>query len=627
VGFRLGGERLTKEDSMDDRKRGIMTKLLRRFVIVDLLVAFALQVLQPSASFFLFAASPGAQVQGTSSPANEVRFPVAHAHTGSWCMGYLYISADSIRYEVIRPDKDKKHSFRISRSDITAVQQWILLGTPEKATEIKTTHAVYHFWWMPNENDLQPGQPSLFNPRDAADPGTLIAAVKDPSTVLSSSRTVGQAPGDISGYAPAPASSPLPSSSLGTSPGPQPLSTASAIAGPAVPSAPRGHIGLGVINLPSSPNGLLQGNGALVARIEPEGPAALAGVRVHDVITAVNGVPIGRADDVLAAVSNLAPGSTANLQILRDGQPFTVTANVIEGSASLRSSQPTSIGGPAPPAAELFSGTDDSAAQLLVSGNPPLTSQMVNRGIRLFEWLLDAQLTIEQRAQFRDSLVDSWKANRRDDIDATVNVLNFQDQLSHKTPEEQRLLREVLREKYLDLMRQTPNAVLSRWVLNIYDSAHRPIADGNPPLTLQVADAYAEFVAFMVTECLRKDAFVPNRHFKDQLAQSLAAKYSSYSGEQQKQFSQIPLLWEALRFRWARLSEPEREAFRQQWKSAALSLLAGPSEAATDETATSTSAPGSLQNYVDTASERLFVQNMCNSSFATTMSLHLSMWK
>src|ERR1700758_1514274 len=106
---------------------------------------------------------------------------------------------------------------------------------------------------------------------------------------------------------------------------------------------------------------------------------------------------------------------------------------------------------------------------------------MVNRGIHLFEWLLDAQMTLEQRAQFPDSLVDSWKANRRDDIDATVNVLNFQDQLNRKTPEERRLLREVLREKYLDLMRQTPNDVLSRWVLNIYDSAHRPIAESNPP--------------------------------------------------------------------------------------------------------------------------------------------------
>ncbi|PYT96582.1 MAG: hypothetical protein DMG38_23225 [Acidobacteria bacterium] len=589
-------------------------------------VTWALAGLLASAIFLSRVSCTVAAAQQTGALASEVRFPVAHAHTGSWCLGYLYISADSIRYEVIRPDKDKKHSFRVSRSDLTVVQQWVLLGTPEKATEIKTAHGAYHFWWMPNENDLQPGQPSLFNPRDAADPSTLIAAIRDPSTVLSGTGTVGQTPGAANSYAPAPGSIPPASSSPEISSGTQPLSTAPATVGSAVASAPRGRIGLGVTDLPSPSVGLSHGNGALVTKIEPEGPAAQAGVRVHDVITALNGAPIGSAADVRAAMTQLMPGSMANLQILRDSQPFTVTVNVIESSASLRSSQRAPFGGAAPPAAELFSGADDSAAQLLVSGNPPLTSQMVNKGIGLFEWLLDAQLTIEQRAQFRDSLVDSWKTSRRDDIDATVNVLNFQDQLGRKTPEEQRLLREVLREKYLDLMRQTPNDVLSRWVLNIYDSAHRPIADGNPPLTLQVADAYAEFVAFMVTECLHKKAFIANRHFKDQLAQSLAAKYSSYSGEQQKQFSQIPLLWEALRFRWARLSEPERQTFRQQWIPAAQSLLAGPPEAAADDSAAYAGAPGSAQNYVESNSERLFVNSMCNSSFASTMSLHLSMW-
>jgi hypothetical protein len=595
-------------------------------IIVSSITALAPTAFLVSAIPLLCVARTVAAAQQTAALASEVRFPVAHAHTGSWCMGYLYISADSIRYEVIRPDKDKKHSFRISRSDLTAVQPWILLGTPEKATEIKTAHGAYHFWWMPNEDDLQPGQPSLFNPRDAADPSTLIAAVRDPSTVLSGSGTVGQTSGDTPSYAAALGSIPVAASSPEPSSGSQPLSMAPATVGSAAASVPRGRIGLGLTDLPSSQIGLSHGNGALVTRIEPQGPAAQAGVRVNDVITALNGAPISRAADVMAAMAHLAPGSMANLQFLRDGRPFTVTVNVIESSASLRSSQPAPFGGAAPPAAELFSGTDDSAAQLLVSGNPPLTSQMVNKGIRLFEWLLDAQLTIEQRAQFRDSLVDSWKTNRRDDIDATVNVLNSQDQLGRKTPEEQRLLREVLREKYLDLMRQTPNDVLSRWVLNIYDSAHRPIADGNPPLTLQVTDAYAEFVAFMVTECLHKEAFIANRHFKDQLAQSLAAKYSSYSGEQQKQFLQIPLLWEALRFRWARLSEPERETFRQQWIPAAQSLLAGPPEAAADESAASAGAPWSVQNYVESNSERLFVNSMCNSSFATTMSLHLSMW-
>jgi hypothetical protein len=93
------------------------------------------------------------------------------------------------------------------------------------------------------------------------------------------------------------------------------------------------------------------------------------------------------------------------------------------------------------------------------------------------------------------------------------------------------------------------------------------------------------------------------------------------------QLSQIPLLWEALRFRWARLSGPEREEFRKQWLPAARTLLAGQSESATDDTSTSSSASASLQNYVNHYSEQLFVKNMSNSSFASSMSLHLSMWK
>ena len=270
----------------------------------------------------------------------------------------------------------------------------------------------------------------------------------------------------------------------------------------------------------------------------------------------------------------------------------------------------------------------DGRAELPIPGNPPLTEDIVNKGIQLFEWLLDAQLTLEQRAELRGSLVHTWKAHNQQDIDGTMNVLRFQDQLRNKTPEERALIREQLCQKFLALMRQTPNAVLSRWVLNIYDSAHRPIARGNPPLTSQVADAYAEFVSFMLTECLGKSAFNADRHFKDELARSLAAQYSSYSPQQQQQFSQVPLLWEALRFKWAQLSEQERAAYRKQWKPTVQALLASASQNPNaGQTPAASNGSNSLQNYVNNYSEHLFVQSMSNSSFTTTMNLHLNMWR
>ena len=265
--------------------------------------------------------------------------------------------------------------------------------------------------------------------------------------------------------------------------------------------------------------------------------------------------------------------------------------------------------------------------KLPIPGNPPLTKDIVEQASGFFEWLLDARLTIEQRFQFRESLVDSWKHHRQDDIDGTMAVLKFREQVNQKTPQERELIREALREKYLALLRQTPQAVLSRWVLNIYDSAHRPIAYGNPPLTLQVADAYAEVVSFMITECSGQKAFNANRRFKDALAQGLAAEYSSYPPEQQKQLAQMPLLWGALRVKWEQLSEPERANFRKQWTPTVQTLLANARANGNGTTARSAGASQSLDDYMSKNSEHLFVQSMSNSSFTTSMNLHLNMWR
>jgi hypothetical protein len=267
--------------------------------------------------------------------------------------------------------------------------------------------------------------------------------------------------------------------------------------------------------------------------------------------------------------------------------------------------------------------------ELPIPGHPPLTQAIVDQETQFFEWLLDAPFTIEQRDQFRASLVRSWKGHHQDEIDSTMNVLKFQEQLSAKPRQQRELMREQLCEKYVGGMRQNPNSVLSKWVLNIFDSAHRPIAEGNPPLTAQVADAYAEVVAFMIKESLGKQPLNANRHFKDSLAKSLAAQYSSYSPEQQHSFSQMPYLWKALRYRWAQASEKQRKQFRTQLAPIVQNLLARASapEAASEQQ-DSSDACGSREFSCNSGySEHRFVENMANSSFASTISMHMSVFR
>ncbi|HWD17085.1 MAG TPA: trypsin-like peptidase domain-containing protein [Casimicrobiaceae bacterium] len=60
--------------------------------------------------------------------------------------------------------------------------------------------------------------------------------------------------------------------------------------------------------------------GALVAALEPRGPADRAGVEVGDVIVGFGGHEIGNPEDVAAATLELEPGTKVKLEVLRNGR-------------------------------------------------------------------------------------------------------------------------------------------------------------------------------------------------------------------------------------------------------------------------------------------------------------------
>lgn len=62
-------------------------------------------------------------------------------------------------------------------------------------------------------------------------------------------------------------------------------------------------------------------NGAVVSDITANSPASHSGLKQGDIIVAVNGKPIEDANQLRLEIGELAPGSTANLSVLRDGQP------------------------------------------------------------------------------------------------------------------------------------------------------------------------------------------------------------------------------------------------------------------------------------------------------------------
>lgn len=282
----------------------------------------------------------------------------------------------------------------------------------------------------------------------------------------------------------------------------------------------------------------------------------------------------------------------------------------------------------APASGQAYSGAGTPKPNFPIAGNPPLTVDMVGKATEFFEWLLDAKLTAEQRRQFQDSLINTWKAGRTDEIQGTVNVIQFGDQLNQKTPQEREAYRQVLQSKFLEQVRAQPNSALSRWVLDVYDSAHKPLAAGNPPLTQQVVDAYAEFMEFMVFECTGKRQFEAARTFKDALAQALIARYKQMTPAQQAGLAQVPALWAVMQARWPATPEDEKQKLRDQWRSTVEAMaknLSQPASAAAAGNGQNQSSPGSLDEMMKKEQQKAWVNQLSQQYMTNTTNIILRM--
>lgn len=70
--------------------------------------------------------------------------------------------------------------------------------------------------------------------------------------------------------------------------------------------------------------GVGAGRGVLVSEVVPGGPAALAGIKAGDVITAIGDRPVGTTNDLQLEVMYRAVGEEVTVSILRDGKPLSL---------------------------------------------------------------------------------------------------------------------------------------------------------------------------------------------------------------------------------------------------------------------------------------------------------------
>jgi serine protease Do len=106
----------------------------------------------------------------------------------------------------------------------------------------------------------------------------------------------------------------------------------------------RGRIGVGIQALDQDAAkqlGLDTPRGALVGSVDPDGPAAAAGIRNGDVILSLNGQPVNEATELPSRVMQLTPGADVPVEVWRNGarKKLTVTIAAAQPSGQQRFAQ------------------------------------------------------------------------------------------------------------------------------------------------------------------------------------------------------------------------------------------------------------------------------------------------
>lgn len=97
----------------------------------------------------------------------------------------------------------------------------------------------------------------------------------------------------------------------------------------------RGYLGVRtqLVNLPPTQQQALerqQENGVLLVEVVTAGPAETGGLLVGDIVVAIDGNPVADPDELLARLMGEVVGNPTPIEILRGGQPLTVTVTIGE---------------------------------------------------------------------------------------------------------------------------------------------------------------------------------------------------------------------------------------------------------------------------------------------------------
>jgi hypothetical protein len=208
--------------------------------------------------------------------------------------------------------------------------------------------------------------------------------------------------------------------------------------------------------------------------------------------------------------------------------------------------------------------------KLLFSGNPPLKYSTAKSIQEMIEKALGVNFTDEQIKLFQKRLVLEWqegKKARREINKSEKTAEDVESQIQALPIEKQAYAwREFGRQIYIYAENEGKDDPIGQLILDLYQRKNLLLIKGNPPLSRQAAESYAEMTVF-INNVINNTLVSLEANQKEDLIDELIKNYPSYSLEQKENISQSDALWGQLRYNWKVASDEEKENFKKEIES------------------------------------------------------------
>jgi len=203
---------------------------------------------------------------------------------------------------------------------------------------------------------------------------------------------------------------------------------------------------------------------------------------------------------------------------------------------------------------------------ILVAGTTPLAQDTLDKSRMFSEWLLDVGLTDRQRQEFQQLFINDWKKLPQASKEIAIKgaVEGWPSQLPMLNNYDRNLLRAQLQPQFLASLEQNPRHELSRWLLEVYQSAHKldgernhVLVPGKTPLTESIVSQYGDFIEWILA--LKMSGGLTDAQRQD-LRQVLMSDWQKIDQAEKDSFLRLLKRWNAV----AQLDDAARSQLHQQ---------------------------------------------------------------